>query len=79
MKQNLFSKISIILCIVMNIVLIGFICPLFLSLDIAGLQDPNITSEMNTRFIIVLIFYIMCGLAFVAEFVFLMVCLKTSL
>jgi len=41
----------------MNIVLIGFICPLFLSLDIAGLQDPNITSERNTRFIIELIFY----------------------
>ncbi len=66
---NIGIGITIIITLFINFI----VCPVFLSLDIFGLQDATIQNELQARFYIENSFYFLFGILFILGMIFILI------
>lgn len=65
-KNYIVLNISIVISCILAGIIHFVICPLYLSLDIFGLQDATFESELVIKFYLELAFYVIFGILFIA-------------
>jgi len=66
-KNYLFLNIAIIISIVFAVFIHFVICPLFLSLDLFGLQDATFESPLMTKYYLEFSFFAAFGILFICQ------------
>ncbi len=71
--SNVLLNVGIGITIIITLFINFIVCPVFLSLDIFGLQDATIQNELQTRFYSEIVFYFLFGILFILGMVVILI------